>query len=193
MAGTKTVHLTATWLPLGAAPTGARKARGEVLASFVFFFAEGLSRAAFETSVARILGRPEEYDDDELASPPAAWPPRDAAAPRRRGPPFSDDGAVELRGLGGLSPIREHQEKGGWVPPSPARPLAAGAASQALDTARSRAGKESEIPNFKDSSLGRFPLVSADFWTSDHLSERSRSVNAFTGTRARGTLTLKRT
>jgi len=55
-----------------------------------------------------------------------------------------------------------------------------------------RAGKESEIPNFKGSSLGRFPLVSADSWTSDHLSERSRSVDAFPGTRARGTLTLKR-
>ena len=36
------------------------------------------------------------------------------------------------------------------------------------------------------------PIVSADFWTSDHLSERSRSVDAFSGTRARGTLTLKR-
>ena len=46
--------------------------------------------------------------------------------------------------------------------------------------------------NFKGSFLGRFPLVSADFWTSDHLSERSRSVDAFPGTRARGTLTLKR-
>jgi trehalose 6-phosphate synthase/phosphatase len=55
-----------------------------------------------------------------------------------------------------------------------------------------RAGQESEIPNFKGSSLGRFPLVSADFWTSDHLSERSRSVGAVSGTRARGTLTLKR-
>jgi serine/threonine-protein phosphatase PP1 catalytic subunit len=55
-----------------------------------------------------------------------------------------------------------------------------------------RAAKESEIPNFKGSYLGRFPLVSADFWTSDHLSERSRSVDAFSGTRARGTLTLKR-
>ena len=54
------------------------------------------------------------------------------------------------------------------------------------------AAKESEIPNFKGSYLGRFPLVSADFWTSDHLSERSRSVDAFSGTRARGTLTLKR-
>ena len=57
---------------------------------------------------------------------------------------------------------------------------------------RGRAAQESEIPNFKGSDLGRFPLVSADFWTSDHLSERSRSVDAFLGTRARGTLTLKR-
>ena len=55
-----------------------------------------------------------------------------------------------------------------------------------------RAAKESEIPNFKGSYLGRFPLVLADFWTSDHLLERFRSVDAFFGTRARGTLTLKR-
>ena len=55
-----------------------------------------------------------------------------------------------------------------------------------------RAAKEREIPKFKGSYLGRFPLVSADFWTSDHLSERSRRVGAFSGTRARGTLTLKR-
>ena len=41
--------------------------------------------------------------------------------------------------------------------------------------ARNRAGKGCEIPNFKGSYLGRFPLVSADFWTSDHLSERSRT------------------
>ena len=45
------------------------------------------------------------------------------------------------------------------------------------------------MPNF---SLGRFPLASADFWTSDHLSERSRSVGAVSETRARGTLTSKR-
>ena len=64
--------------------------------------------------------------------------------------------------------------------------------ARALDDAPSRAAKESEIPNFKGSYLGRFPLVSADFWTSDHLSERPRSVDAFPGTRARGTLTLKR-
>jgi hypothetical protein len=54
------------------------------------------------------------------------------------------------------------------------------------------AAQESEIPNFKGSYLGRFPLVSADFWTSDHLSGRSRSVDVVFGTRARGTLTLKR-
>jgi hypothetical protein len=45
-----------------------------------------------------------------------------------------------------------------------------------------RAGKGCDIPDF---SLGRFPLVSADFWTSDHLSERSRSVDAFFLERAR--------
>ena len=37
------------------------------------------------------------------------------------------------------------------------------------------AGKGCEIPNFKGSYLGRFPLVSADSSTSDHLSERSRT------------------
>jgi hypothetical protein len=54
------------------------------------------------------------------------------------------------------------------------------------------AAKESDMPNFKGSDLGRVPLVSADFWTSDRLSERSRRVDAFVGTRARGTPTLKR-
>ena len=67
-----------------------------------------------------------------------------------------------------------------------------GAYVDLFDEVAARAAKESEIPNFKGSDLGRFPLVSADFWTSDHLSERSRSVDAFSGTRARGTLTLKR-
>jgi hypothetical protein len=62
----------------------------------------------------------------------------------------------------------------------------------ALPLLDGRAGQECEIPNFKASYLGRFPLVSADFWTSDHLSERPRRVDAFFGTRARGTLTLKR-
>ena len=47
------------------------------------------------------------------------------------------------------------------------------------DLVNRRAAQESEIPNFKGSYLGRVPLVSADFWTSDHLSERPRSVDAF--------------
>ena len=51
-------------------------------------------------------------------------------------------------------------------------PCQAMVAALLSDEAFVRAGKESEIPNFKGSYLGRFPLVSADFWTSDHLSER---------------------
>ena len=35
------------------------------------------------------------------------------------------------------------------------------------------AAKGCENPNFKGSYFGRFPLVSADFSTCDHLSERS--------------------
>ena len=52
---------------------------------------------------------------------------------------------------------------------------------------RPRAGKGCEIiPSLRGSlDFGRFPLVSADFWTSDRLSERSRRVDPFTGTRAR--------
>ena len=59
--------------------------------------------------------------------------------------------------------------------------------------ARIHTGAAKRMPNFKGSDLGRFPLVSADFWTSDHLSERFRSVDVFSVTRARGTLTLKLT
>ena len=44
-----------------------------------------------------------------------------------------------------------------------------------------------ENPNFKGSYLGGFPLVLADFGTSDHLSERSRSMNFDARTRAHGT------
>ncbi|KAH8054031.1 hypothetical protein JL720_14559 [Aureococcus anophagefferens] len=65
--------------------------------------------------------------------------------------------------------------------------------ARASETATLGAAKGRELPNLKGSSLGRFPPVSADFWTSDHLSERSRRVDACSGTRARGTLTLKRT
>ena len=51
--------------------------------------------------------------------------------------------------------------------------------------ARTGAGKARDAPDFKGSELGRFPLVLADFWTSDHRSERSRRVDALFGTRAR--------
>ena len=54
--------------------------------------------------------------------------------------------------------------------------------------ARPGAGNARDVANY----LGRFPLVSASFWTRDDLSERSRRVDAFSGTRARGTRTLKR-
>ena len=47
-----------------------------------------------------------------------------------------------------------------------------------------------DIPNFKGSSPGRVPLGSADFWTSDHPSEHSRRVDAFSGTRARRRIAL---
>ena len=63
-----------------------------------------------------------------------------------------------------------------------------------VDDERRSSGQEKRatFPNFKGADLGRVPLVSADFWTNDHLSERSRRVDACSGTRARGTLTLKR-
>ena len=51
--------------------------------------------------------------------------------------------------------------------------------------ARDGAGKGCDIPKFKGSYLGRFPLVSADFWTSDRLSERSRTLYFFRDARAR--------
>ena len=50
------------------------------------------------------------------------------------------------------------------------------------------AGNGRDVP--KGSDLGRFPLVSADFWTSDHPTERSRSVDACSGTRARRRIAL---
>ncbi|KAK7230486.1 hypothetical protein SO694_00176037 [Aureococcus anophagefferens] len=62
-----------------------------------------------------------------------------------------------------------------------ATPLAnlARALANVGDYVAAGAAQESEIPNFKGSDLGHFPLVSADFSTSDHLSERSRSVDVF--------------
>jgi hypothetical protein len=48
-------------------------------------------------------------------------------------------------------------------------------ARKVAPAAAAGAGKDRELP--KGSELGRLPLVSADFWTSDHRSERSRSVD----------------
>ena len=59
----------------------------------------------------------------------------------------------------------------------------------ALD-ARAGAGRERELP--KGADLGRVPLVSADFWTSDHVLERSRRVPACSGTHTHSTLASKR-
>ena len=66
------------------------------------------------------------------------------------------------------------------------------AVGAALADAPAGVGNGRDVPNFKGSSLGRVPLVSADSWTGDHPLERSRSVDAFFGTLARETLMLKR-
>ena len=50
-----------------------------------------------------------------------------------------------------------------------------GKAAHGLRRVADRAGEGCEIPNFGGSYLGRFPLVSADVSTSDHLSERCRT------------------
>ena len=62
------------------------------------------------------------------------------------------------------------------------------AAPSPFSNAPAGAGKGCDMPNFKGSSLGRVPLVSANFWTSDHPSERSRRIHACLGTRTRETL-----
>ena len=62
------------------------------------------------------------------------------------------------------------------------------AANTATIQALAGAGRERELPNVTGSDLGRVPLVSADVWTGDELSERPRSAHAVSGTRARGTL-----
>ena len=114
-----------------------------------------------------------------------------AAALAKRQPGLADPAWLRLAWRRPVSPrgaAVAHMDF--WLQPNF---FAAALASGALDAdAPCGAAKESEIPNFKGSDLGHSPLVSADFWTSDHLSERSRSVDAFSVTRARGTLTLKR-
>ena len=100
-----------------------------------------------------------------------------------------DGGFAEKDGRDQIGSIRCDGVKLFAASPTTTAPYAA---ALFVPEVKGRAGKESELPNFKGSYLGRFPLVSADFWTSDHLSERSRSVDVFFGTRSRGTLTLKR-
>ena len=51
--------------------------------------------------------------------------------------------------------------------------------------------KVREIPNFRGSSLGRFPLDLAHFWTSDRLSGSSRKMDPFSGPNASGTFVVK--
>ena len=62
----------------------------------------------------------------------------------------------------------------------------------AVDAFHAGQQKGAKVANFKGSYLGRFPLVLADFWTSAHLSARSRSMIVASRTRARGTVKLKR-
>ena len=64
--------------------------------------------------------------------------------------------------------------------------------SNECDPLRSGQRKGAKVANFKGSYLGRFPLASADVSTSDHLSERSRSMSVVSRPRARGTAKLKR-
>jgi len=127
-------------------------------------------------------------DDDEDDRPPLV-----AGAPPPEGPPCD---AARVRYWAGGLPGDAALVASGRVPPATApeklRYLTFVPDLGGWNNVRLGAAKESEIPNFKGSYLGRFPLVSADFWTSDHLSGRSRRVDAFVGTRARGTLTLKR-
>ena len=155
----------------------------------------------------RLRSRPRSGPDVWTSAPPSGALSHARSGTRARGAPAPKrrrSAPVPRRRRRRVRGVAEHQPE----PPLPraGRPGVAGrrrrAAPRALPQlrahvhaprlARRRAAKESEIPNFKGSFLGRFPLVSADFWTSDYLSERPRSVGAFPGTRARGTLTLKR-
>ena len=74
---------------------------------------------------------------------------------RRRVAPASSGAAVDVLAAAGAEALTN------YLPRDP-------------DGAFLRAGKGCEIPNFEGSYLGRFPLVLADSWTSDHLSDRSR-------------------
>ena len=110
--------------------------------------------------------------------------PRDRRRGRRGRPRAAGPGrrALRLQRLrqvlrGGQRLARRARRRGRAPLPRDLRDGRGGRARRAAAALRApdRAAKESEIPNFKGSYLGRFPLVSADFWTSDHLSERPRT------------------
>ena len=98
------------------------------------------------------------------------------------------DGGGAVGALSGLQRLRElslaHNKVRG-VPSLDAIALATGASETAVFVdlvalnlaCNPGQHKGAKVANFKGSYLGRFPLVLADFWTSDHLSERSRSMD----------------
>jgi hypothetical protein len=98
-------------------------------------------------------------------------------------------GSFSCHGQSDVGKYKENQDRGVVCFPFACKPSDE---RRALFIVADGAGKERDVPNFKGSSLGRVPLVSADFWTSDHLSERPRRADAFSGTRARGALASKR-
>ena len=123
-----------------------------------------------------------------------ARPGRTFEGGRRRIAPALE--RVDARQVRGLAPGLHALVAAAHVrPPVPHRRLAKalgrvlfdGGASQGrrrrrlpeLAAVARRAAKGCEILNFQGSYLSQFPLVSAHFWTSDHLSSSSRTVNAF--------------
>ena len=111
---------------------------------------------------------------------PAADPPKPRAAPP---PPKRPEGTPPKK-----APHAGRSLKPTTPEKAPERPEE----DQPRGGLRGMRQGSNEIPNFRGSDLGRVPLVSADFWTCDDLLGRSRSVDAFVGTSARGTRTLKR-
>ena len=110
-----------------------------------------------------------------LAAPLRAVFGGDAGGGRAAGPvPWATLAVVSPPSLGGLPHLARayaSRESLKYVP-------------VAIPLAPTGAGNERDIP--RGASLGRCPLVSADFWTSDRLSERCRGVDAvFRSARAR--------
>ena len=178
--------------PWGDGPGDVALARCGLLRHLPLFLRRGAApRATFAAPQQTAAAVVEGWCADAARAAVSGAAPRNGTAPRRarrdarRAPTAADAcDAVAPPATRSVGCARAATSLGG----PPGGRGAAAAAREVLSGAR----KGRDMPNFKGSSLGRFPLVSADFWTSDHLSERPRSVDAFSGTRARGTLTLKR-